>query len=280
MRASHPLLVASLSWWVRVATAQSATEDDPRACEFFSFFLNFNIINHQLPPGSILTDDKNKNTAMTDPASRTYPTTITTNFTTTHMNNQTGNFTTATIDVVTLIDPWPVSPDPESPPYTVTQTAHTQRTILISPSYPTSSSPSIPSSTTTNITTTRVWTLWTIQAFDLPPYDTPACPGPGGCSYPAIKPHPRCAERKLETRCAAQCLLRDWMWWCAGRVDGEPEYMGRVCAASNSTGPWDGDGDQLLEPCDHTDFKPGCSICEGYREDEPWVGLEPEGFLD
>jgi len=30
---------------------------------------------------------------------------------------------------------------------------------------------------------------------------------------------------------------------------------------------------KLLEPCDHTDLKPGCEICRGIHEKEdPWIG--------
>jgi len=230
---------------------------------------------------------------MTDPASRTYPTTITNVLTTTHSPNPTAP---VTIDHITLLDPWPTSPDPESVPFTLTQTALTQRTI----SFPTAATPSLPVSVT-EINSTKVYILWTIQSrrslqsayfffpfpfhipfqshpsfpkyhklthhtltkVDMTPYEPPVCPGPNGCSYPAIKPHSECAKLKLQTRCAAQCLLKDWMWWCTKHVSGEADHVGRVCAATGGTEPW---GVELLEPCDHTDMSKSISRGVGMRE--------------
>ena len=179
---------------------------------------------------------------MSDPAERTYPTTITSTYSTVHSTAG-----VATTDHVTVIDPWPVSPDPESFPYTLLQTAITQRTIS-----PASATPS-----TSSITATSTWFVWSIQPFDMPPSGLNDCSEPGECTYGAIKPHPRCDEQGRETRCVAQCLLKDWMWWCIAAKEGQMDPpMGRVCAASNST-----DYKQLLEPCDHTDFSPLCPLC-------------------
>ncbi|KAK4450940.1 hypothetical protein QBC34DRAFT_447904 [Podospora aff. communis PSN243] len=207
---------------------------------------------------------------MTDPADRTYPTTIT-NILTTTRSPSAPTGAPLTIDHITLLDPWPTSPDPQSVPFTLTQTALTQRTISAAGATP----------TTLSLNSTIFYKLWTIQALDMVPYEPPVCPGPGGCSYPAIKPHAECSKLKMQTRCAAQCQLKDWMWWCRGHIEGERDYEGRVCARTpNATEvgmagkTWEV---ELLEPCDHTDLKPGCTICDGYEEEDPWIGGEEGG---
>ncbi len=194
---------------------------------------------------------------MTDPANRTYPTTITNIHTTT----LTGPSATLTIDRITILDPWPISPDRESMPYTMTQTQLTTRVV--------SSPGATPSAIA--LTSTAVYNLWDILPFDMPPSQTPMCPSPErDCAYGSIKPNPRCEELGRETRCAAQCLLKDWLWWCpTGRSYGKPEagpVLGRVCY-----GDEDGKGAalQLMEPCDHTDFLAGCPRC---KEEEEWSG--------
>jgi hypothetical protein len=186
--------------------------------------------------------------AMVDPADRTYPTTVTTTYSTTRTSAA-----TVTVDHVTVIDPWPISPDPMSLPYTMFQTEITQRII----------SPAAATPTTSSMTTNSTWLLWVIQNFDLPPAIPPECPGPGGCAPRSVKPHPLCEYSGRETRCPAQCQLKDWMWWCKKQVQGEQDTpMGRVCAGNNSTAY-----EQLLEPCDHTDFKPGCQLCPDTEEE-------------
>ncbi|KAK0666563.1 hypothetical protein QBC41DRAFT_397973 [Cercophora samala] len=201
-----------------------------------------------------------------------YPTTITTTLTTTYTNPSTPSATT--IDHITLLDPWPISPDFEVIfPYPLTQTEILSRTVILSPS---STSISPPSSTTLN------WSLWAVQAFDMSPYVPPICPGPEGeegCAYGSIKPHYRCEELGLETRCARQCELKDWIWWCRlPRNDGKDSSgvgapVGRVCA-DRANGSVEGGGGlawvPLVEPCDHTDFKVGCAVCQEEGEEE-WV---------
>ncbi|KAK0639845.1 hypothetical protein B0T16DRAFT_395498 [Cercophora newfieldiana] len=130
-------------------------------------FSHFHMANAQ-SPSSATSDDEPSWESMTDPADRTYPTTITNTLATTHRANPTDPLT---IDQITLLDPWPTSPDPQSVPFTMTQTAITTRTIS-----PLSSSP-----TTTILNTTVFYKLWTIQAFDMPPYQDLTCPGPNGC---------------------------------------------------------------------------------------------------
>ncbi|KAK4638846.1 hypothetical protein QC761_0102170 [Podospora bellae-mahoneyi] len=205
----------------------------------------------------------------------TYPTTIITTLTTTYTNPSTPSATT--IDHITLLDPWPVSPDFESIfPYPLTQTEILSRTIIHSPS---STSISPPTSTT------LTWSLWAVQAFDMSPYVPPICPGPEGeegCAYGSIKPHYRCEELGLETRCARQCELKDWIWWCrlprndgkdslGGGLGGAP--VGRVCADRVDGRGGEGGGGglawvPLVEPCDHTDFKVGCKVCREEEEEE------------
>ncbi|KAK4196032.1 hypothetical protein QBC40DRAFT_184436 [Triangularia verruculosa] len=201
-----------------------------------------------------------------------YPTTGTTTSTTTYTNPSTPFATT--IDHITLLDPWPVSPDFASIfPYPLTQTEIVSRTIILSPS---STSVLPPYSTTLD------WSLWAVQSFDMPPYDAPICPGPEGeegCAYGSIKPDYRCEDLGLETRCARQCELKDWVWWCRlPRNDGKDSSglgapMGRVCA-DRAKGLGDGGGGlawvPLVEPCDHTDFKVGCPFCPE-EEEEDWI---------
>jgi hypothetical protein len=186
---------------------------------------------------------------MTDPADRTYPTTVTNTYIKTKSDTS-----AVTIDQVTVLDPWPTSPDPEAVPFTMKETEITQRTI----------SPTAGVATTLSMTVTSTWILWTTSFLDMPPSSPPECPGPGGCSYPSVKPHPRCRALSRETRCAAQCTLKDWMWWCKSHAELETNGpVGRVCSDGNST-----DYEYLLEPCDHTDFKPGCPLCPEYEEVE------------
>ncbi|KAK4209766.1 hypothetical protein QBC37DRAFT_391025 [Rhypophila decipiens] len=218
---------------------------------------------------SVLAQETNQPTArpssstMDSPASRTYPTTITSSYLTTITGSA-----ALTIDHVTVLDPWPTSPDPEIVPYTMFQTGITQRTIvpiIASPSAVSSEQPGIPAAEniTTMITTTTTYLLWVIYAFDMSPYTIPACPGPEGCAYSSIKPNGRCEELGWQTRCAGQCLLKDWMWWCTKvGEDDLGSIRGRVCD--------DGMGvnatlEQLVEPCDHTDWRARCVRC---AEDE------------
>lgn len=193
--------------------------------------------------------DEVRYAAMVDPADRTYPTTVTSTLSTT----RTGPSGATTIDHVTMIDPWPTSPDPEVVPFTNTETAVTERIVI-------TKAAEGPATATTTMTATSTWILWPVRILDMPPYIPPQCPGPSGCAYRSVKPHPRCERSGRETRCAAQCLLKDWLWWCSNNVT-DPDatrYYGRVCADGNVT---DTAYDLLLEPCDHTDFKPGCPLC-------------------
>ncbi|KAK3315571.1 hypothetical protein B0H66DRAFT_536437 [Apodospora peruviana] len=186
----------------------------------------------------------NSPTAMADPATRSYPTTVTTIYSTT-IAGAVG----ITIDRVTVLDPWPTSPDPEKVPFTMLETQVTERTV----------SPPGAAVTPTVATTTAIstWILWGVLDFDMPPYSPPVCPGPGGCSYGTIKPNGRCMDLGWETTCASQCLLKDWMWWCAKSADSSAPPMGRVCAPVGNTTTYL----QLYEPCDHTDYKTGCTLC-------------------
>ncbi len=193
---------------------------------------------------------------MTDPADRTYPTTVTRASTTSYTSAS-----ATTIDQVTFIDPWPISPAMESFPYTMTQTRITARTVL-----PRSGATDSPATITTTAYATYI--LWTIVDLDMEPDRSPACAGPGNCNPPAIKPT-RCEQTGRETRCATQCELRDWLWFCLqsnnstqGALTEKPE--GRSCYAKN--GQWE----QLLEPCDHTDYAPGCKPCVPRLRDDQW----------
>ncbi|KAK0725117.1 hypothetical protein B0H67DRAFT_641568 [Lasiosphaeris hirsuta] len=200
---------------------------------------------------------------MPDAADRTYPTTLTTTLAPTTLPIT--NLAT-TIDAVTLIDPWPLSPDPERAPLTLTATAVTQRTILVSTT-----------TTRTALTSVATYLVWPPQPFDMPEWVTPGCQYPDpdmACSArgSSIKPDGRCLELKRETRCAAQCLLKDWTWWCA--TGGAP--IGRVCEGPEGVNGTVAAGDFALvlgEPCDHTDYKPGCKICPFEDPgDGVWVG--------
>lgn len=190
---------------------------------------------------------------MIDPGDRTYPTIVTSTFASTRTQ---GRLTT--VDQITILDNWTTSPDPTLVPYTMVQTETTQRTV--------SAAGAEPTMTVLNSTTT--WIVWTVSAFDMPPYQSLECPGPDGCAYGTIKPNYLCDEMRRETRCAAQCELRDWLWWC--RADGGINApIGRVCSDGNQT-----DYKMLLEPCDHTDFKSGCQVCPGYERDWESYGVK------
>jgi len=190
---------------------------------------------------------------MVNPADRTYPTTVTSFYTTT-----TTGATAITIDHVTVIDPWPTSPDPELVPFTIYESAITQRTVIPLPS-PAASPLADPTNFTTTITSTTTWHVWVVYAFDMSPYTPPTCPGPEGCAYGSIKPSGRCEELGHQTRCARQCLMKDYLWWCTKRAEGDPEpILGRVCDDGRGT---NATFEQLVEPCDHTDWRAGCLLC-------------------
>ncbi|KAH8898807.1 hypothetical protein GQ53DRAFT_817035 [Thozetella sp. PMI_491] len=185
---------------------------------------------------------------MTDPADRTYPTTITSTAVASYVSAS-----TTTIDHLTFVDPWPVSPIPESFPYTMKQTRVTVRTVLP----PSRTADALPATT---ITAYATYILWTLSDFDMVPYIPPGCADPGNCKPPAIKPT-RCESTNRETRCATQCEVKDFLWFCLqannstlGASEAKPQ--GRACYGKN--GEWE----QLLEPCDHTDFAPWCKACE------------------
>jgi hypothetical protein len=178
-----------------------------------------------------------------DTTTPTYPLTVTTIFSTSP--------TTATTDHVTLLEAWPIVPDPEAFPYTMRQTALTQRVI--------------PPSSTTTLIATSTWMLWETAATDMVVGTSPMCAGE--CNPPALKPHYRCLESGRETRCAAQCEIKQaqglYLWWClktAGGWGGEMKPMGRLC--------WDNGTayEALLEPCDHTDLRPDCKLCAAGEE--------------
>ena len=218
--------------------------------------------------------------AMPDAATRTYPTTLTTILSQSTL--AVPNPSATTVDQVTLIDPWPLSPDPEFAPLTVTQTAVTQRTIFMTflppapspdPSATVVRSPAT-SVTSTTIQATSTYLVWPPQPFDMPDWVTPTCQYPHeirACSLrdSSIKPDRRCTARNRETRCAAQCLLKDWTWWCAtGAGTGPGHRIGRVCEAALGE-----DVIVLGEPCDHTDYKPNCEVCQWEGGDDGvWIG--------
>lgn len=217
---------------------------------------------------------------MPEAVTRTYPTTLTTILSPSTLAAV--NPSATTIDHVTLIDPWPYYPDPELglAPLTLTQTALTKRSILATflPSAP-SPDPSaafsptpVTSVSSTTLTATSTFLVWPPQSFDMPDYLIPGCQYPDetmNCSLhdSSIKPDSRCLAMNRETRCARQCLLKDWTWFCA-TGEGAGDRVGRVCEGGK------GEEDVLLgEPCDHTDYAPGCAICpwEG-GDDGVWVG--------
>ena len=187
--------------------------------------------------------------AMTDPAERTYPTTFT--------RVQTATTAIApsvvVVDTTTLIDPWPVSPDFELIPMTMLQTGITVRTVSTINAL-TNDTP-----TRTTLSTTSTWIMWGTAVTDMAVRPGPQCAQVQGadCNPPAVKQHPRCDELGRDTRCAAQCLLKDWLWWCYQHTaaDKDLKPMGKLCYG-NSTAY-----EQLLEPCDHTDFAPDCLAC-------------------
>src|SRR3569833_391187 len=213
---------------------------------------------------------------MTDPSDRTYPTTIT-RFSTATIG--TAPASAVTVDRITYIDPWPVSPTDESYPYTMTQTRVTARTILppssfisasttaISAISPSVATPVLPSSTTT-MTALATYILWQPSYFDLDPAEPPGCLQPGDCAPArAVKPS-RCEGQGRETRCAVQCEYQDYLFFCliAGTSKNgtiltpttEDKPQGRVCIDKDSGKLTQ----QLLEPCDHTDVAPWCKHCE------------------
>ncbi|KAK3347249.1 hypothetical protein B0T25DRAFT_584271 [Lasiosphaeria hispida] len=218
--------------------------------------------------------DTEPTSTMPDAADRTYPTTLTTIFAATTLPM--ANRSATTIDAITLIDPWPLSPDPEHAPLTLTATAVTQRTVI-------ASSATI---TSTAITSVATYLVWPPQPFDMPDWVPPRCQYPDpdmACSLrgSSIKPDGRCTELHRETRCAAQCLLKDWTWWCAtgldkGKEAGHP--IGRVCEGPEGANGTVASGDFALvigEPCDHTDYRPGCKVCPfeaGEGDNGVWVG--------
>ncbi len=118
---------------------------------------------------------------MTDPADRTYPTTITSTSAASYVSAS-----ATTIDHLTFIDPWPVSPVMESFPYNMTQTRITARTIL--PSSGATGSPS-----TATVTAYATYGLWALSDFGMVPSESPGCANPRNCKPPAIKPT-RCEE--------------------------------------------------------------------------------------
>ncbi|KAM7208154.1 hypothetical protein V8F20_001434 [Naviculisporaceae sp. PSN 640] len=204
-------------------------------------------------------------TTMDSPASWTFPTTRKT----TYLTTTTGT-AALTIDDVTVLDPWPTSPDPELVPHTMYETAITHRTIIPSPSStpqtPNPEEPQANTTITTMITSRTTYLLWAIYAFDMSPYTLPTCPGPENCAYSSIKPSGTCEELgpNWQTRCAGQCLLKDWMWWCTKvGEDDLANIRGRVC--DDGGGGTNATLVQLVEPCDHTDWKAGCLKC---AEDE------------
>ncbi|CAK7211568.1 hypothetical protein SCUCBS95973_001159 [Sporothrix curviconia] len=136
----------------------------------------------------------------------TYPTTITSVWSTTITSpaSPPGPGTWTTARTVTVLEPWPVSPDPYGNfPYTIHQTSIVRETVTHAA---TTATP--PASTAY-----PTWVLWDTQAADLPVGNIPRCepvvvaagaPGPTmGWAPPAIKPDSRCLDLGLETRCHA-----------------------------------------------------------------------------
>ncbi len=152
-----------------------------------------------------------------------------------------------------MIEPWPSSPDPDFFPYTIIQTAITEQTITHHMTLA-KDGPPTQDVTKTTLTVPSTWIIWETAATDMPVGTPPDCGGP--CTPSAIKPHGVCYEKRLETRCAAQCTIRDWQWWCYKHPPGDQDPpQGKICW-TNSTSY-----EQLLEPCDHTDFLPNCKQC-------------------
>ncbi|OAA66523.1 hypothetical protein SPI_01099 [Niveomyces insectorum RCEF 264] len=220
----------------------------------------------------------------------TYPTTVTsvgTTFLTSFPPAAAGSAESwVTARTITVLEPWPVSPDPENFPYTMLQTTVTRQTVThwVRPTAATSPSPS-PSpvvesadAVATTLQPPTLWLIWDTQPFDMPVGDVPICEANGQtCTPPAWKPDSRCTARHMETRCGTQCIIRDWQWWCrkkqgatttgnytlvadtdggnGGHDDDDEVAMGRLCWG-NSTNYM-----QLLEPCDATDYASSCTPC-------------------
>lgn len=203
-------------------------------------------------------------TSTTTATTTTYPTTVTSLWSTTITTFATAAAgasspipapdTWITVRTVTLLDPWPVSPDPYLYPYTILETSIVKDTVVHGAS-----------TTTTASTAYPTWLVWDTQGADLPVGNVPQCAKTdtgGQCAPPAWKPDTRCLALGQETRCRAQCTIRNWQWWCEkappdrDSVGGPvPVGMGRLC--------WGGAGNytQLVEPCDDTDYPPECAPC-------------------
>jgi len=170
-----------------------------------------------------------------------------------------------TADIVTTIEPWLSAPDPESFPYSITQTVITDRTVTYELTQ-SKDGPSTESVTRTKETVSSAWLIWETSPTDMPVGRDPQCAP--GCTPSAIKAHPVCVEEGLETRCASQCTIRDYQWWCyRHKATDEALPQGKLCWA-NST-----HYEQLMEPCDHTDFPPGCKPCDKVSGNDEQPGL-------
>jgi len=204
-----------------------------------------------------------------EPFKTQYPTTVTKSFSRTTTSKAPRSLatdgtrgTTVTIRTVTQLEPWHSSPDPSYYPYTLEQTAITdRREIAIQ-----GGTSSVVTSTTQTVTST--WIIWDTAATDLP-VGKPLPPCQGGCVPPVIKQAQACMEANLETACHSQCKIRDveghLVWWCHKRNgnDTSEVALGRVC--SGGAGYYV----QLGEPCDHGDHRADCPPCAQER-----VGLE------
>ncbi len=193
--------------------------------------------------------------AAAGPPPSTYPTTVTRSWSRTSSQIPrtalaTDAIPTTTVKTVTVLEPWPSSPNPELFPYTLTQTAITDRReemvdgdtrrVLVS--------------TTQAVTST--WVVWDTAPTDLPRgMELPKCEV---CAPPRIKQDKRCTERGLETACHSQCKIRQVegfdVWWCHQRTtnDTSEVAIGRVCSGGGNY------YEQLLEPCDHADHRHDC----------------------
>ncbi|CAK7213099.1 hypothetical protein SBRCBS47491_001687 [Sporothrix bragantina] len=194
--------------------------------------------------------------------STTYPTTITSIWTTTITSSASPSDIWTTARTVTVLEPWSVSPDPYGNfPYTIHQTSIIRETVAHAATTVT------PAASTAYPT----WVLWDTQAADLPVGNVPRCESVAssngvtkGCAPSALKPDTRCLDLGLETRCHAQCIIRDWQWWCRQADDGllvsnssdsSELPMGRLCWGNSHNYT------QLVEPCDGTDYPPDCDAC-------------------
>ncbi len=217
-----------------------------------------------LPTGAAVaaTGASRDGTPAASPTSSTttsYPTTVTSTWSTTITSFSSATpFSTppsmwmVTTSTVTVIEPWPVSPDPAQFPMTMVQTSIVHAWTVLA-------GVSITASALMSTTTLyKTWVVWETQAADLPVGNVPRCEA-GGCTPAAWKPNGHCLGLGMETRCRAQCIIRDWQWWCLkddkqGKTADSPP-MGRLCwgSATNYT--------QLVEPCDGTDYLPDCPAC-------------------